>query len=258
LTERAVVSWMLALACAVSCAPPALAALGEQAGTPSAAAAAAIVRALNSGAMSSTLSRDPSTQRIQELVTFTPQRSNVAVDRFVSRSHESYSGPVAGRRRFFADRLHDFRTLVSQYGMRPNDLATARAFAIVVGYRAYNGEHLRDALSGRIMIGLLALDLARTELANPWNDARKQDLYETLGIEASTLNWSLERALQRSDASSLRSLRTRARTMLREQLGRNPDTVTPDTYPCVLYRSAPCTTLVRQLRENLQADSVTP
>lgn len=217
-----------------------------------------ILRALNSGAISTTPPQELSTQRIRALVTFTPQPSNVAVERFASRSRESYRGPVAGRRRFFTDRLHDFQLLVSRYGMRPNDLATARAFAIVVGYRAYNGEHLRDALSGRIMMGLLALDVARTEGTSPWNDAHKQDLYETLGIEASTLNWSLERALQRSDAPSLRSLRTRARTMLREQLGRNPDTVTPDTYPCVLYRGTPCTTLVRQLRENLQADTTLP
>jgi hypothetical protein len=197
---------------------------------------------------------DLSAQRISELVTFTPQPSNLAVERFASRSRSGYASSVGERRRFFADRLHDFEALVDRYGMHPNDLSTARAYAIVVGYRAYNGEHLRDALSGRIMVGLLALEVARAEWVNPWNNAQKQDLYETLGIEASTLNWLLERAAQRSDASSLRSLRTRARTMLREQLGKDPDTVTPDTYPCLVYRSTSCPELVRQLREDLQAN----
>jgi hypothetical protein len=212
------------------------------------------VREFGSGTEPTTQVRELEAQRIEALVTFTPRRSNAAVDRFATRYPSGSGASVAARRRFYADRLRDFQSLIARYGMRANDVATARAYAIVVGYRAYNGQHLSDALSGRIMMGLLALDVARSEEASPWDDARKQDVYETVGIEASTLNWLLERAVSRSDRSSLLALRTRARTMLRAQLGRDPDTVTPDTYPCAIYRATPCTTLVRRLRENLEAD----
>ena len=187
------------------------------------------------------------TEALVGLLTFSPRRSDAAVNRLAQRFPQF--GTVERRRRFFAARLRDFRAMVNRYGMLPNDLATADAFAIVAGYRAYNGARLSDPVSARILLASVAVRIASDEGGAPWSDDRKQARYETVGGEAAALNWSLERAMERGDAASMKAVRSWAHAMLRRELGREPSGVTPDTYACISYRDAPCADVIRALRE---------
>jgi hypothetical protein len=201
---------------------------------------------------SATSTRVSSPDGLMALITFSPRLSPFAVEP-PGRDYVRRDGAVlAARRQFLAERLAEFHTMVARYGMDPNDLATARAFAIVAGYRAYNGAHLSDPTSGEILFGLLAVQTAEQQLDHPWSDAQKQAMYEKIGTEATALNWSLERALHSRDLRALGAVRSRARELLRHELGRDPNGITPDTYACVTYRAAPCREVIRELRGTVE------
>jgi len=186
------------------------------------------------------------------LLTFSPRPSDVAARELALRL--PLLRGVADRSAFSAARVRDFHAMVDRYDMHPNDLATARAFAIVAGYRAYNGARLSDDVSGKILLAALALQTADAQKASPWSDDRKQTMYDVLGGEAAALNWTLERAADTHDAALMTTVHAWARDFLSRQLGEDPSNASPDTFACIAFRDAPCDVVIQSLRQAFAPD----
>ncbi|MBV9647512.1 MAG: hypothetical protein JO043_08620 [Candidatus Eremiobacteraeota bacterium] len=190
--------------------------------------------------------------KLERLMLFTPDRKLDVIDGVARSLQRQFGGHVHEYVTFLHARLRDFQAIVAHYDMRPNDLSTARAFAIVAGYKAYNGDHLTDSTSGSIFRTMLALQTAAPQWYEPWSDARKQSLYVTWALQGSVLNWLDDEARKDGDATQQAAVRTQARSFLQRQLGRNPDTVKLDRFACVLYRDEDCPSLIRHLRAEFQ------
>jgi hypothetical protein len=190
--------------------------------------------------------------KLERLVFFTPRGRSGVVDRFARALQRRRGGALSAYETFFESRMHEFESMVARYDMHPNDLSTALAFAIVAGYRAYNGDHLRDETSGSIFRTVLALEMAAPQWNNPWSDAHKQDVYLTLGLEGALLTWLADGAQGRGAAAQA-AVRVEARDQLTELLGRNPDTVRLDSYACTFYTDGDCSAVVQRLRAQFQA-----
>ena len=188
-------------------------------------------------------------EKVERLVSFTPNARQESVpDRFAAQLQRERGGSIATYRSFLRARWREFEAALIRYGMRPNDLSTARAYAIVSGYRAYNSDHLRDVTSGSIFRTLLAVQTAEPQWDAPWSDERKQDAYATWGLQGAVLNWYLEGALRSGDPSEIASVRAHARALLEQLLHRDPDRVRLDNYACAVYPNIDCKTLMRELR----------
>jgi hypothetical protein len=187
-------------------------------------------------------------EKVLRLVSFTPRGEATAPDRFAALLQRERGGSLTTYRDFLRARWREFEAALVRYGMRPNDLSTARAFAIVSGYRAYNSDHLRDVTSGSIFRTLLAVQTAEPQWDAPWSDEHKQEMYATWGLQGAVLNWYLEGALRSGDPAELASVKAHARALLEQLLQRNPDGVRLDNYACAIYPNIDCKTLMRELR----------
>ena len=187
-------------------------------------------------------------EKVERLISFVPHDALSTPDRFAVSLKREHGGDLTAYQGFFRARWHDFQGALERYGMRPNDLSTARAFAIVAGFRAYNQDHLHDVTSGSIFRTLLAVQTAQSQWDTPWSNDRKQELYATWGLQGSVLNWYLEGARRSGDAGQLAAVRLQARNLLQQLLHRDPDSVKLDNYACALYPDMDCKTLMRELR----------
>ena len=194
--------------------------------------------------------------KIDRLVQFRPSRGAAVVRRVAAAMERGLGARRRSYDAFLRARLRDFEGIVEHYGMRANDLSTARAFAIVAGYKAYNGDHLTDATSGSIFRTMLALQTAAPQWYEPWSDARKQDLYTRWALQGSVLNWLDDEARKHSDTAAHAAVRVQARLFLRQQLGRDPDTVKLDQFACAVYRDEDCGSLMRRLRSAFETSTV--